>query len=97
MRDVRARASYLADPHTAVGIAVCGHIEKVREIPNVMLATAHPAKFPDAVRRATGTLPAEPASITRLRTLPERISVLANDLEAVAGFISDRARAQGAR
>ena len=49
------------------------------------LATAHPAKFPDAVVRATGVHPALPAHLADLFERPERTQVVANDLATVAG------------
>jgi threonine synthase len=89
---LQASAGYLADPHTAVGVAAARHLMRDPAVPMVMLATAHPAKFPEAVARATGAPPDEPEIIARQRAMPERIAVLPNDLNAVAGFISERAR-----
>jgi len=59
----------------------------------VTLSTAHPAKFPDAIRRAIGRAPPEPESVARQRTLPERMAVLPNDASAVAQYVSTHARA----
>ena len=64
-------------------------------IPVVALATAHPAKFPDAVERATGLRPPLPAHLADLLDRPERFDVLPNDQGAVEGLI--RARAQAVR
>jgi threonine synthase len=62
----------------------------------VTLATAHPAKFPDAVERATGLRPPLPPHLADLLERPERFTVLANDQGAVERFIRERARvAQG--
>ena len=58
--------------------------------PIVALATAHPAKFPDAVERATGRRPALPDRLASLFERPERVEVLPNDLKAVQGFIRSR-------
>ena len=52
-------------------------------MPMVALATAHPAKFPDAVEAATGVRPALPPRLADLQTRPERCDVLPNDLAAV--------------
>ena len=57
------------DPHTAVGVAVAERLRGDRGTPMVTLATAHPAKFPDAVERAIGVRPALP---DRLADLDER-------------------------
>jgi threonine synthase len=58
----------------------------------VALACAHPAKFPDAVERATGIRPALPPELSDLLERPERNTVLPNDLAAVKRFIRARAR-----
>jgi threonine synthase len=59
------------------------------------LATAHPAKFPDAVERATGLRPKLPARLADLLERPERVEVLPNDLKTVQGYIRSR-RLKGA-
>jgi len=73
---------YLADPHTAIGIAAaralpCPHI------PTVVVATAHPAKFPDAIERATGLRPALPPRLADLFDRTEIYSTAPNSLDAV--------------
>ena len=84
-------SGYLLDPHTAVGVHVArAHLGAV---PMVTLATAHPAKFPDAVKDASGVQPALPAWLADLHSREERLSVLANDQNAVEDFISARTRA----
>jgi len=83
-----AASGYLADPHTAVGIAAArAHMPPDADIPVIVAATAHPAKFPDAVERATGRRPALPARLADLETRPERCTVLPNDLAAVEEFV----------
>jgi threonine synthase len=62
--------------------------------PVVALATAHPAKFPDAVARAIGQRPALPPHLRDIESRPERFDVLPNEAAAVAQFV--RARARGA-
>lgn len=94
IRSLRARAGYLADPHTAVGIAAAAKVERNPAVPMVMLATAHPAKFPDAVARAISVWPAEPEQIRQQRGLQERMTILPNDFSAVSAFIGERARAR---
>ncbi len=85
-------AGYLLDPHTAVGVNVARH-QPHGTTPMITLATAHPAKFPAAVRDAIGIDPALPAWLADLYTREERLSVLANDQQAVEEFISARTRA----
>jgi threonine synthase len=62
----------------------------------VSLATAHPAKFPDAVERATGLHPALPERLADLYEREERYDVLPNDLGAVIGHIRDKVAVEGA-
>ena len=93
IRQLKADIGYLADPHTAVGIAAARKVERDPKVPMVMLATAHPAKFPAAVQKATGSLPPEPPIVARQRQLDERITVLPNDHAAVAAFVSGHTRA----
>ncbi|WP_029002410.1 threonine synthase [Azorhizobium doebereinerae] len=85
-------AGYVADPHTAVALAVAEKIEHARAVPQVVLSTAHPAKFPDAVEAATGKRPALPAHMADLFGRKERVTVLPNDLSAIEGFIAAHAR-----
>ena len=83
------------DPHTAVGVAVGERLRGAREIPMVTLATAHPAKFPDAVERAVGTRPALPGRLADLYERAERCTTLPNDLAVVMEHIRARASAIG--
>ena len=77
-------------PHTAVGVKVAeDHLGKV---PMITLATAHPAKFPDAVERATGLRPALPPHLADLFDRPERMARVPNDLAALQALIRDRTR-----
>jgi threonine synthase len=82
-------SAYLLDPHTAVGVAVAGQLE-LGDDPVVILATAHPAKFPAAVKAATGIEPALPLWLADLNNRPERYDVLANDQGAVETYIRSR-------
>ena len=61
-------------------------------VPVVALATAHPAKFPDAVQKATGVRPALPTRLGDLMERPERMEVLPNDLMQVQDFVRQRVR-----
>jgi threonine synthase len=96
MRDTYARAGYVLDPHTAVGVAAARRaVADDPATPMVVLGTAHPAKFPDAVERATGHRPALPAHLADLMERREHFSLLPNDQAAVESFIAQRARAAG--
>jgi len=82
----------LVDPHTAVGL----HVARGRAAPDaamVSLSTAHPAKFPDAVERATGHRPDLPERLAHIMEAEERFSVLPASLDAVEEFITARAKA----
>ena len=81
----------VVDPHTAVGLAAAKAASSETEGPVVTLATAHPAKFPDAVRDATGITPTLPPHLQDLMTKPERMAVLPNDLVAVQSHIDELA------
>ena len=75
----------LLDPHSAVGYAVAR--THATRSPMVTLATAHPAKFPDAVEKASGIRPALPPRLSHLLTAEERFTVLPNDVGKVKDFI----------
>jgi threonine synthase len=92
--DVYTASGVMIDPHTAVALAgsrCCGNQND--NVANIVLSTAHPAKFPDAVEKATGHKPHMPPELSALFDLGERFSVLPNDLETVEGFIEAKARA----
>ncbi len=84
----------LLDPHTAVGVhAARAALKRDPRTPVIALATAHPAKFPDAVETATGVRPPLPPHLGDLMEKPERIARLPNDARAVADYLSAHARA----
>jgi threonine synthase len=83
MAEVLRRTGQLVDPHTAVGIHAGRACRLDPKVPLVTLATAHPAKFPDAVERATGIRPGLPPHLADLLERPERCTILPNDLAAV--------------
>lgn len=92
VRTFRA-SGYVLDPHTAVGVAAArAALGRDPSTPVVALGTAHPAKFPDAVERATGMRPALPPHLADLLDRPERITPLPNEVRAVEQFIRSRAR-----
>ncbi len=82
IRRLHAKAGYLADPHTAIGIAAA-RSGALPGVPCVAMATAHPAKFPDAMRVATGLVPALPRHLSDLYQREERVRVVPNRLDAV--------------
>jgi len=86
IRAYHERHGYLLDPHTAVGVAVAEE-KGLSGDPVICLATAHPAKFPDAIRQATGKDVARHPRIDALSALPTRCKVLPNDKEQVRRFI----------
>jgi threonine synthase len=83
----------LIDPHTAVAVAVSEHAPATPNVPNIVLSTAHPAKFPDAVEAACGVRPALPAYLAGLMTKPESITPMANDRTELERFIRSASRA----
>ncbi|MEL6947478.1 MAG: threonine synthase [Pseudomonadota bacterium] len=88
-----SETGYLLDTHTAVGLDV-GERHANTKTPMVILATAHPAKFPDAVEAACGIRPALPARSGDLMAREEKFTVLPNALNAVEAYISQATRAR---
>jgi len=86
-------AGNLVDPHTAVALAVADRDAPDSKIPNIVLSTAHAAKFPDAVEAACGVRPALPPWLEGLMTKPEHIEVIKNDQAEVARFVLSVSRA----
>ncbi len=87
IRLLAARTGYLADPHSAVGIAAAAALPAGRDVPMIAMATAHPAKFPDAMQQATGTRPPLPSRLADLYEREEQYTVLPNDLAAIQAAI----------
>jgi len=90
----------LIDPHSAAGVAAAEDQlrewqqnadagQGVDQSPMICLATAHPAKFPDAVERATGVRPDLPSRLADLLERPEHVTHLPNDLAAVKAFVRE--------
>jgi len=98
MAETRRETGTVLEPHTAVGTSAARALRRERpEVPVVALATAHPAKFPDAVERATGRRPELPPHLADLMRGRERFAVVANDQAALERFVRERARvARGA-
>src|SRR6185369_9695874 len=80
-------ADYCVDPHTAVALAVAEKETRDPSVPMVVLSTAHPAKFPDAVKAACGLVPALPDRLADLAKRKERVTVLPADQAAVERYV----------
>ena len=89
IKSVLAATGELIDPHTAVGVAVAQ--KHLGASPMVTLATAHPAKFPDAVEKASGVRPGLPSRLQHLMAAQESFTVLPNSGEAVKDHIKANA------
>lgn len=93
IRRVWTETGYLLDPHSAIGVRAARALLRDDErTPVVALATAHPAKFPDAVEQAAGVRPPLPPHLADLMEREERFARLPNDQAAVERFLSERAR-----
>jgi len=86
-------AGDLVDPHTAVALAVADRDTSDSKIPNIVLSTAHPAKFPDAVEAACGVRPNLPPWLDGLMSKPEQMQVMKNDQGEVERFVRSASRA----
>lgn len=91
IRDFHSATGYLLDPHSAVGVKA-GRDLAGGEAPVVCLATAHPAKFGDAVHQAVGHAPESPASLQGIENRPRRCEIIEADTEVVEAFVRNHAR-----
>jgi len=89
IRDVHRATGYVADPHTAVGLAAARRLSVPS--PVICMGAAHPAKFPEAVNEAVGEPVAVHPALESLRGLPERRTVLKAESAAVKAFIEANA------
>ncbi len=98
IRTVRKETGYLLDPHSAVGVAVAEKESRDPALPMIVLGTAHPAKFPDAVAAACGVTPSLPDWLADLPHRRERVTVLPADQGAIERYIlaASRAAREGA-
>jgi threonine synthase len=88
------QAGYLVDPHTAIGVGAARRaLKRDPATPMIVLGTAHPAKFPAAVKAASGVEPKLPAHLSDLMERKERLTLLPNDLGEVEAFVRRHARA----
>lgn len=95
IRDVYQQDGILVDPHTAVGIAASRAAPLPADVAKVCIATAHPAKFPDAVEAATGIRPALPERLAILMSLPERCASMPTNIDALARTIAETLQLRG--
>ena len=91
MRWASEYASQVIDPHTAIGLAAARASGLPTDVPVVTLATAHPAKFRDAVERAIGSRPVLPQRLSGLMDRQERYDTIPATLEAVSAYVAARA------
>jgi threonine synthase len=87
MRWAHEHAGQTIDPHTAIALHAARAADIDRDIPVVTLATAHPAKFREAVERATGIRPPLPARVGNLFDREERFETLPGDYSAVRDYV----------
>jgi threonine synthase len=93
IRRLRAECGYLADPHTACGLVAAERaLGSGDGTPQVVLSTAHPAKFPDAIAAITGERPALPERLADLLTAPERFTTIGNDLGEAERHVEELTR-----
>ncbi len=87
MRWAQDKTGHVIDPHSAIGLSAAQNADLDPAVPVVTLATAHPAKFPDAVERATGIRPSLPRRVGDLFDREEKYTKLPGDYDAVKQFI----------
>src|SRR6185295_16445853 len=95
IRGLVEESGMVVDPHTAVAVAASRAESGLGAVPMIVLSTAHPAKFPEAVERACGRAPEQPERLRLRLGQQERCAVLPNEYAPVASFIESTARAGG--
>ena len=88
--ETHSSTGVLIDPHTAVAVAAARKFASPKGAPTVVLSTAHPAKFPDAVSRATGQIPPVPTQLLGLYSRPEQMDLLPVKMPLVRAYIEAR-------
>lgn len=91
MRWAHEAAGEIIDPHTAIALHAARDAGVPADVPVITLATAHPAKFPDAVERATGVRPNLPPRLGNMFEREERFDILPGDYDAVRDYVLARA------
>jgi threonine synthase len=94
--EVKQRTGEIVDPHSAIGIAGPWQHASSASEPTIVLATAHPAKFPDAVEKAVGIRPALPEALADLMQREERCAALPNEAAALKAYMRSHASLKGA-
>lgn len=93
MKECHDNTGMLIDPHTAVAMhAAVAEMEENPAVPMVILACAHPAKFPEAVEKATGITPEMPARLEAVMKKAEHYTPLGNDFEKVKSFVMNEGK-----
>lgn len=92
IKNIWQKTGYTLDPHTATGVSAAREYQTQNPMNTtiVCLATAHPAKFPDAVEQAIGTPPTAPPTIAALANLPCRFDLIEADTEVVKAYIKEK-------
>src|SRR5690606_18712957 len=93
IRRTRQASGYLAEPHTACGLIAAERCLPSGPVPQIVLATAHPSKFPDTMEAIAGERPSLPPRLSSLMTDEERTTLLPNGLAAVERYVEERAGA----
>ena len=94
IRRTAGESGYLADPHTACAIVAAEReLGSSGRVPQVILSTAHPAKFPDAMEAITGARPPLPERLSDLMTAKERFTTIDNDIGVAEGHVEALTRA----
>ncbi|MGB0867270.1 MAG: threonine synthase [Granulosicoccaceae bacterium] len=89
MRRLYESSEYLIDPHSAIGVAAARAARADNAHPMIVLGTAHPAKFPDAVRAATNQDAALPPRVAHIMRAVERVEQVPNDVETIKAVVRD--------
>jgi threonine synthase len=92
MKSIYHETGLLIDPHTAIGVDAARKSKLDPSVPKIVLSTAHPAKFPDAVEAATGVRPDLPPAMADLYDRKERYTELPNNLSQVQAFVRAHSR-----
>lgn len=95
IRQVHEATGELIDPHTAVGYGAALARRRDPSVPMVVAATAHPAKFPDAVEAATGVRPGLPDRLSDLLQRPEKVEVMPPDVRGMQAFVDEKMKLSG--
>jgi len=93
--DVHMETGYLLDTHSAIGVGAARARRWDKAVPMVILATAHPAKFPDAVKAASGVHPELPSHLSDLYEREEKYTELPGSFDAIKGYIEKTLKERG--